>query len=98
MPPIACRPPDLQTLLAVPCQPLAVRYTLLASVHNGRTFVGPQLPIQQLQVQPTIGSVVLQPQEGAQDLLLEAAVADELVVLILELLAEPAAEQVNHAR
>ena len=38
---VSCRPPDLGTMLSVPCQPDAVAYSMRARVHNGRTFVGP---------------------------------------------------------
>lgn len=38
---VSCRPPDLATMLSVPCQPDAVAYSMRARVHNGRTFVGP---------------------------------------------------------
>lgn len=92
---IACRPPDLPSLLAVPSQPLAVKYSLVVGVHIGRTFIGPQQTIQQLLVQPSIGSVVLKTQEGLQQLTLPGVVADEMVVLVLELLAEAAAEAVS---
>lgn len=92
-----CSPPDLPTLLAVPSQPAAVQYTLCVGAHNGRTFVGPQLVLQQLRVQPSLGSLVLRPDASAspqqaqqqQLMQLEWVPADELVVLVLELLAEP---------
>jgi hypothetical protein len=65
--------------------------------------VGPQLLLQQLQAQPSLGCLILRPdstdasQQQQQQLQLDWVPADELVVLVLELLATPvgaAAEQV----
>jgi len=40
------RPPELVSLLSVPCQPEAVAYSLRLRVHNGRGFVGPGVTAQ----------------------------------------------------
>jgi hypothetical protein len=34
------RPAELPQLLAVPCEPHAVAYSVRVRLHNGRTFVG----------------------------------------------------------
>jgi hypothetical protein len=57
--------------------------------------VGPQLLLQQLQVQPSLGCLILRPdstsgsQQHQQQLQLDWVPADELVVLVVELLATP---------
>jgi hypothetical protein len=38
---VSCRPPELASLLSVPCQAEAVVYSMRLRVHNGRQFVGP---------------------------------------------------------
>jgi hypothetical protein len=90
----------LPALLAVPSQPAAVQYTLCIGAHNGRTFVGPQLLLQQLQVQPSLGCLILRPDSTAgsqqqQQLQLDWVPADELVVLVVELLATPVGAAVD---
>ena len=68
--------------------------------------MGPQLLLQQMQVQPSLGCLVLRPdstgdsQQQQQLLQLDGVPADELVVLVLEWLATPvggSAEQVRPA-
>lgn len=100
-----CSPPDLPALLAVPSQPAAVQYTLCIGPHNGRTYVGPQLRLQQMQVQPSLGCLVLRPdsagdsqQQQQQLLQLDWVPADELVVLVLELLATPVGGSADQVR
>jgi hypothetical protein len=63
-----------------------VRYTLRMGLHNGRCFVGPLVQADSFAVQPgRAGSLQLVAQ--GQDLALGWALADEGVVLVLELLA-----------
>jgi hypothetical protein len=61
--------------------------------------VGPQLLLQQLQVQPSLGCLILRPDSTSggqqQQLQLDWVPADELVVLLVELLATPVGAAVD---
>lgn len=67
--------------------------------------MGPQLRLQQMQVQPSLGCLVLRPdsagdsqQQQQQLLQLDWVPADELVVLVLELLATPVGGSADQVR
>eukprot|EP00775_Hariotina_reticulata_P006048 gene6048-6286_t len=89
-------PLEAPALLAAPSQPSAVAYYLRIGQHNGRIFVGQQLSTGRLEAQRSTGSVLLCPsQRTCQHLKLDCLLADELLVLVAELLAAPVSTAVD---